>query len=102
MRTNGVLLVSNFLSGSGSRAVCEELALRLSAEGMKVITTSRKLARLPRLLDMVRTACSRRAEYDFAHVAVFSGAAFIWAEATCAVLRKLGKPYALTLHGGNL
>ncbi|MDB6027990.1 MAG: putative glycosyltransferase [Verrucomicrobiales bacterium] len=102
MRTNGILLVSNFLSRWGSRAVCEELALRLSAEGMKVITTSSKRARLPRLVDMMRTTWTRRADYDFAHVAVFSGAAFLWAESTCGLLRRLGKPYALTLHGGNL
>ncbi len=98
----GILLISNFLSGHGSRGVCEELALRLSADGMRVITASNKPARIPRLIDMLETAWSRRDDYDFAHVAVFSGFAFIWAEATCALLKNLGKPYALTLHGGNL
>jgi glycosyltransferase involved in cell wall biosynthesis len=35
-------------------------------------------------------------------VDVFSGPAFIWAELVCQTLRVAGKPYILTLHGGNL
>jgi glycosyltransferase involved in cell wall biosynthesis len=35
-------------------------------------------------------------------VDVFSGAAFLWAEAACAILRQRQKPYVLILHGGNL
>jgi glycosyltransferase involved in cell wall biosynthesis len=33
---------------------------------------------------------------------VFSGAAFLWAELACGILRRLGKPFILTLHGGSL
>jgi len=33
---------------------------------------------------------------------VFSGQAFLWAEAVCWTLRRAGKPYVLTLHGGYL
>ena len=33
---------------------------------------------------------------------VYSGAAFFWAEAVAFALRRLGKPYVLTLHGGGL
>ncbi len=51
---------------------------------------------------MVRTVIARRADYERAHVDVFSGAAFVWAEAACAVLGRLGKPFALTLRGGGL
>jgi glycosyltransferase involved in cell wall biosynthesis len=98
-----VLLVGNFLSSSGgSRGVCEELALRLVADGTKVFTTSSKSNRVPRLLDMLRTAYKVRHEYKAAQVDVYSGPAFIWAEAVCALLRRLKKPYVLTLHGGNL
>ena len=43
-----------------------------------------------------------RDDYDLAHVDVYSGPAFGWAEAVCFELRRLGKPYVLTLHGGNL
>jgi glycosyltransferase involved in cell wall biosynthesis len=51
---------------------------------------------------MVYTTWRRRGEYDLAQVDVFSGFAFRWAEAVCAVLRRAGKPYVLTLHGGGL
>jgi glycosyltransferase involved in cell wall biosynthesis len=51
---------------------------------------------------MAATAWGRRAEYDVAEVDVFSGLAFVWAEAVCALLRRAKKPYVLVLHGGNL
>src|SRR5690606_26152635 len=43
-----------------------------------------------------------RKHYDVALVDVYSGPAFLWVEAVCHVLRHIGKPYILTLHGGNL
>jgi glycosyltransferase involved in cell wall biosynthesis len=98
-----VLIVGNFLSGAGyNRCVCEELAARLMGEGWHVITTSSKPGRAARLIDMLATCWRRRSEYQVAEVSVFSGLAFMWAEAVCALLRSLGKPYVLTLHGGNL
>jgi glycosyltransferase involved in cell wall biosynthesis len=97
-----VLLVGNFLSGSvGTRGVCEDLAARLRA-GRRVVATSAEPRRVRRLLDMVRTAWRRRNDYTVAQVDVYSGPAFIWAEIVAGVLRLLGKPYILTLHGGNL
>ena len=33
---------------------------------------------------------------------VFSGAAFVWAEAVAGLLGALGKPFVLTVHGGSL
>jgi glycosyltransferase involved in cell wall biosynthesis len=99
----GILLVGNFLSGAGfTRGVCEDLAERLTEAGWSVITTSHKPARLPRLADMVVTAWRRRHEYAVAQVDVYSGPSFLWAEAVCWVLRRAGKPYVLTLHGGAL
>lgn len=98
-----VLLVGNFLSAAGrTRGVCEDLAERLRAAGWQVLTTSHQPARIPRLLDMVHTAWTRRHEYDVAQVDVYSGPAFLWAETVCWVLRRARKPYVLTLHGGNL
>ncbi|MGE0128176.1 MAG: glycosyltransferase family 4 protein [Blastocatellales bacterium] len=98
-----VLLVGNLLSASlGVRSVSEDLAARLLAAGWKVAATSEKPGRLSRLLDMVMTVWRRRSEYDVANVEVFSGLAFCWAEIVCFLLRLLGKPYTLTLHGGNL
>lgn len=102
MKTS-VLLIGNFLSASGgSRGVCEELAWRLAAGGASVMTTSRKRNRLLRVMDMLGTAIFQRRKYSAAQVDVFSGAAFLWAEAACAILQFLKKPFVLTLHGGKL
>ena len=101
--TKQVLLVGNFLSKmTGSRGICEELAPRLRARQWQVITTSDKVGRLARLRDMIQTAWQQRQHYRIAQVDVYSGSAFIWAEAVCAVLRQMSKPYVLILRGGDL
>ena len=98
-----VLLIGNFLSGRGwNRHVCEDLAERLQGRGWRVIAASDRRGRAARMLHMLETVVRRRREYDVAHVDVFSGPAFAWAEAACWALRRVGKPYVLTLHGGNL
>jgi glycosyltransferase involved in cell wall biosynthesis len=51
---------------------------------------------------MLTTAWRLRDAYGLAQVDVYSGPAFYWAAAVCGLLRALGKPYVLTLHGGNL
>ena len=104
VKNNGVLMVGTFVSagGRGSRCACEELSDRLEKEGVKVVRTSTSINRFARLLDMLWTAWRRRSDYDVALVDVFSGRAFVWAEAVCRLLRWLGKPYSLALRGGNL
>ncbi len=98
-----VLLIGNFLSGSvGNRGVCEDLAERLRGVGWNVLTASSRRGRAARLADMLGTIWKRRRDYDAAHLDVFSGPAFVWAEAAAWALGRAGKPYALTLHGGAL
>jgi glycosyltransferase involved in cell wall biosynthesis len=98
-----VLLVGNFLSSSGrNQNICEELALRLAAVGWTVVITSTRPSRYTRPLDMLRTCWHQRHQYTVAQVDVFSGPAFFWAEAVCWVLRRLSKPYIVTLRGGHL
>jgi glycosyltransferase involved in cell wall biosynthesis len=98
-----VLLVGNFFSSSiGTRSYCEELACQMTRSGWPVLTTSYKRGRVSRLLDMVGTVVRNRERYSVAQVDVYSGPAFFWAEAVCCALRLVGKPYLLTLHGGNL
>lgn len=98
-----VLIVGNFLSSLiGTRSVCEDFAERLKSSGWSVITTSRKKGRVGRITDMISTIWRKRNQYEIAQVDVYSGNAFFWAEAACWTLRKAGKPYVLTLHGGNL
>jgi glycosyltransferase involved in cell wall biosynthesis len=97
------LIVGNFLSSHGaSRGVCEELAPRLRESGWTVLTTSDRRRKLARLADMLSSIWQRRDNYDVAQVDVYSGPAFRWAEAACWLLRRIGKPYVLTLHGGGL
>lgn len=105
MTTNGrgVLLVGNFLSSArGTQGICEVLAKKLSLIGWSVTTTSNKTSRSLRLYDMLTTTWRERSKYNVAQIDVFSGPSFLWAEAVCWILRRLKKPYVLTLHGGNL
>lgn len=98
-----ILIVGNFASAwQGNRAMCEDMADSFSDLGWSVVKTSGKKGLLPRLGDMLLTTWRSRREYDVAHVDVFSGRAFAWAEAVCRLLRLLGKPYVLTLRGGGL
>jgi len=74
----------------------------LRQRGWTVLTTSSKRQPLARLIDMVRTVCERRADYEVAQVDVYSGRAFLWAQSVCWALRRLRRPFVLTLHGGAL
>jgi glycosyltransferase involved in cell wall biosynthesis len=95
--------VGNFVPpASGYGSVSEELAAHLEEIGWHVVRTSYRARGIPKLIDMLRTCWTQRAGYHAAHVEVYSGKAFVWAEAVCALLRSMGKPYVLGLHGGNL
>ena len=98
-----ILHIGNFLSAQGvSRQFVEELADRMQSHGWTVYRTSFVFFRLGRLLNMVFTILFERKKFRVAHVAVFSGRAFLWALASVSILRLLGKPFVLSLHGGNL
>jgi len=98
-----VLIVGNFLSKYGSsRQVCEELALKLQEANYQVTTTSNRRARLSRLKDVLSVIWKKRHEYDVAQVDVFSGPAFFLSAAAVRLLKQIGKPFVLTLHGGGL
>jgi glycosyltransferase involved in cell wall biosynthesis len=102
-RARSILLVGNFFSESviyGS--VGEALARRLTTRGWTVFTTSDKVNRFTRMLDMLYSVWTRRHDFRLAHIDVFSGHAFLWAELVCWMLRRVHKPYVLTLRGGDL
>jgi glycosyltransferase involved in cell wall biosynthesis len=84
------------------RYVSGDLSLKLKSVGWVTGATSCHSNRFLRLVDMLLEIWRARQNYSIACVDVFSGPAFVWAEAACALLRKLGKPTVLTLHGGNL
>ena len=79
-----------------------DLAERLSARGWQVLATSTAKGRLLRFAEMLSTVISARRRYDIALVDVFSGRAFLWAEAVSITLEALRKPVVLVVHGGNL
>lgn len=97
-----LLFVGTYLAPPASRAISEDVAARLARAGWETRLTSRLSSRYARPVDILGTILRRRRDYDVAHVDVFSGAAFRWAEWACRALDHLGKPYVLTLHGGNL
>jgi glycosyltransferase involved in cell wall biosynthesis len=98
-----VLLVGNHLSRFGfNPGPSEALAKRLAGRGWRVLAASTRPSRVVRLCDMLGAVWRLRDRYEVAHVEVFSGKAFVWAEAVCRLLRGIGKPYAITLHGGGL
>ena len=74
----------------------------LAISGWQVITTSAKQRRLARVSDMLCTVWRERNKYILAHVDVYSGLAFLWAELVCESLKQIGRPYVLTLHSGRL
>lgn len=98
-----VLEVGNFLSTKGyTRQVIEDLADRLELSGWFVYRTSDAVSRPIRLVDMGLTCWRKRSKYGVAHIDVFSGPAFLWAEVSARIVKATGKPYLLSLHGGNL
>jgi glycosyltransferase involved in cell wall biosynthesis len=99
----GIIFVDRSRTAAGAYpAITWQLAERLPSERWTVLTTSPKHGRASFLADMLLTLWRQRRSYDFASIAVFSGPAFSWAEAAVRLLRALGKPYVLQLHGGNL
>lgn len=94
-----ILLIGNFLSRHiGTTAISETLSELLRSRNWDVITASSHQNRVFSLVDMLGTAWLRREEYDIAHVDVFSGNAFFWAEMVSDLLRMIGKPYILTFR----
>jgi glycosyltransferase involved in cell wall biosynthesis len=98
-----ILFIGNFLSDKiGTIGPSEELAYKLKLSGWQIFKTSHKLYKLPRLIDMIYKMWRWSKEFRVAHLDVYSGPAFFWAEAATASLRFMNKPYILSLHGGNL
>jgi glycosyltransferase involved in cell wall biosynthesis len=86
----------------GSRGISEDLCARLASAGWRMRIVSRHPSRIGRVLEMLWTCWRERHRYRVAAVDLYSGPAFFWAKAVCVVLRRIGKPYILMLHGGNL
>jgi glycosyltransferase involved in cell wall biosynthesis len=95
-------MVGSFAPDAGVRAASADIADRLTARGWRVLRVSARRGRIARLADMLCTTFRHRNAYAVAQLDVFSGRAFVWAEAVAWLLRRLSKPYVLTLRGGAL
>jgi glycosyltransferase involved in cell wall biosynthesis len=101
-RVRVLLIGAHLPHAAGSRSVAEGIAERLQTRGFDLRVTSRLPSRFLRVTDMLVTTWASRNRYDVAHVDVYSGAAFRWAEWAVRLIRASGKPFILTLRGGNL
>jgi glycosyltransferase involved in cell wall biosynthesis len=98
-----IFLAGNFLSKStGITSPCEELAQILTSKVYKVVSSFHHQNRVLRMADMLWTALKSRHIYYVSLLEVYSYLAFRWAELLSILLRILGKPYILSLHGGLL
>ena len=97
------LILGPHVSAHGdSVKACEELAARLRGAGWPIWTASHRAGGLARAADSIATVLRLQRRFQVAHVDVYSGRAFLWAEAVCLALRAVRKPFVLTLHGGAL
>lgn len=78
------------------------VADRFEASGYEVITTSSRLNPVIRLLDILWTVLIRSRRIDILIVEVYSGRAFVLADATTLLAKLLRIPAVLVLHGGSL
>lgn len=98
-----VLFIGNFLSGhDGRRTYSEDLSARLEEAGVPVLRASRWWLKPARMADMVGAALGARGGYRAAVVDVYSGQAFLWAEAAARAAKLRGRTVVLALHGGRL
>lgn len=86
----------------GSQSVAKDLMERLRERGFVGRVTSSHRSRTLRVIEMLATVWLGRHTYDVAQVDVYSGHAFRWAEWVTRLLEAIGKPFVLTLRGGNL
>jgi glycosyltransferase involved in cell wall biosynthesis len=98
-----ILIVGYFVSWMrGRHSTSEDLASYLRSQGWKVLEASPVRNPALRVANTLRTVWTARRNYAVAHVSVYSGRPFIWAYMACWLLRRAGRPYALSLHGGRL
>ena len=80
----------------------ELLAERLSQDGYQAFQTSSSKNRLFRLLDIILSLYSWRHQVQLVMINVYSGRAFILADAASLTAKILGFSIIFMLHGGNL
>lgn len=102
-----VLIVGLFLSARNrhkiQRTPADQLAELFVKNGMQVITTSKFVPRLARLVDTLATIFLKRREFSIAIVPFYGGyKSFVWEAITVSLLKKLNKKIVLIAHGGGI
>jgi glycosyltransferase involved in cell wall biosynthesis len=97
-----LLLAGNFLSRFGGPAPIEELADRLRSAGGVLICVSRIRVGWLRSIDLLSTAVFMQNRYRAGVIDLYSGKAFLWGEALSIILKTLGRPFLIVMHGGGL
>lgn len=80
----------------------EVLANLFASEGVEVTVSSDHVRPVARAVHHASTLIRKRHQIDLAVVSVFSGKAFMLAEESLLIGRRLGIPCVAWLHGGNL
>lgn len=74
----------------------------LSQEGYSVISSSSKINRVLRLIDIVFTVLQNRRKIDILILEVYSGLNILMSETVSFLGKLIGLPMIFVLHGGNL
>lgn len=99
-----ICIVSNMLGRNRGYVTTQGqiLADLLSKDGHTVISTSSRVNKLFRLLEIIWTIIKNRNRIDLLILGVYSGPYFIVAETASRLGRLFGIPMIFMLHGGNL
>jgi glycosyltransferase involved in cell wall biosynthesis len=102
-----VLIVGLFLSEKNKhkiqRTPADQLAELFTKHGLQVVTTSKFVPRLARLMDTISTIFFKRSKYSIAIVPLYGGfRSFVWEAITVSLLKKLNKKIVLIAHGGAI
>ena len=97
-------IAGNLLGKNGGYVTTQGqiIADRFVAEGFDVITASSQVNSVVRLLDIVWTILRNCRKIDILIVEIYSGRAFILADAASFLAKLFRIPAILVLHGGNL
>lgn len=101
---NALFIVGNFFNNVNGTPTtqAEELKKILTRRGIRVISASRQIHRLPRLLDTIFSLVRHRREYQIVNIHFYGGLALVLEDLTSLLAKWLGKTVVFTLHGGAI
>jgi len=99
-----ILIVGNFFGNKNNMPTtqAEELQKILSYKGINVLSASRYLNRVPRLLDTLFCIYKYRKQYEIVNIQFYGGFALILEDLASFLAKILNKKIIFTLHGGAI